>query len=299
MTPRSADETAAPSPGFSSAELSPAHVWGTSAEPPAGPIDPPPNPADVEPTYPGGWGRPGAVTTGPIPRLGRGREKGPERSDPADKADAPDTPVDSSHPPVTGPSLDKAAGGATITERRSHPASIDPSDTGGLPAVSEPSTMWHITDAHFNGHAQGVTSSSSSSRFGAGSPTRGTDPLGYAAQPVEDGGQQAADEARGRSDHLVGQEVGIWGLTDVTFRVRATRALTPVTYLAALVLFLGLYVSRVYTVAMQAALAGEGLGEVVVTITLGLAAVIAATAGTRLLLEFFCNVADLSRSRRR
>lgn len=295
MTPRSADETTAPVPeqpsSSPSAGLGPAHVWGTSAKPPVGPIDPSLNPADIEPACPGGWGRPGSVTTGPIPRLGRGRAKRPAR-DPADQVDGPEPPADSSHPPATQPPA--TAGGAAVTDRS--PASTDPPDTGGLPAVAEPSTMWHITDAPVDGYAQGTGAISSASRFGAGPPARGTD-LGYPAQP-EDRGQQAAGEARG-GDHSSGQEAGVWGLTDVTFRVRATRALAPVAYLAALVLFLGLYVSRVYTVAMQAALAGEGLVGVLVTIVLGLAAVIAATAATRLVLEFFCTVADLSRDQRR
>lgn len=161
--------------------------------------------------------------------------------------------------------------------------------------------MWHITDASFDARARAGGVNAPGSRYGTASPlaTRADSFVYGKVRPSEDEAAEAEPGSdRSLGEEPYGQEVGAWGFTDVTFRVRATRALAPVVYVSALVLFVGLYVSRVYEEAMLAATTGSGLASVVLTIVLGLAAVVAATAGTRLLLEFFCNVADLLRRHR-
>lgn len=198
--------------------------------------------------------------------------------------------------PAKGVSRPGAAGDKDHSTDRagsSDKHSARPSDErqARLPAP-EADTTWHLSGARFGDRPSGkVTASStgfSSDRTGTGAD----EPFVYAKYGAARE-QQAHQEAEARRRTPPG-EVGAWSLTDLTFRVRSTRALAPIVYIAALIVLVTLYIMNVYTVAMGAATGNASLVDLILTIVIGLAGVILGGALTRLVLEFFCNVADIA-----
>ncbi|STD13367.1 Uncharacterised protein [Dermatophilus congolensis] len=162
---------------------------------------------------------------------------------------------------------------------------VEPSGAEGR-GVSDGATLWHLSGAPLpsGGDGWGVNASSGWLRPRA-------DPFVYGKGV---GGQRSGVSVPVEESVPAGDEAGVWALADLSFQVRSTRALAPVVYVAALVVLVSVFVVSVYVSAMDAAASGSGLLGTGVTVVVGLAMVVLGGALMRLVLEFFCNVADVA-----
>ena len=273
-------------------------VWGTSASSPEVPLHLENIPTDVEPAAPGGWGAPGhADLTGPIPRL---RDTAPpehvDESDPAESVTS-----DSTRDPSPREERPKKAARRRPSWRRASPEKAPdelPEGSTDQPSARQPApeadTTWHLSDTRFGTRPGGTVNTPATGFVPGRLHSRPADPFVYGKSPrTREQSIVRPREARRRDEP---DEVGAWSLTDLTFRVRSTRALAPIVYIAALVVLVALYITNIYATAMRAAATGnsDALLDLGITIVVGLAAVILGGALTRLVLEFFCNVADIA-----